>query len=290
MGHVKPDLVQVWMLQMEILGAFAATLRRIPWVFSERACEEAYPPSIKFQVRQWTGARATAVISNSSGGDLYWKQRVASLPRYVIPNALPLEEIAAVPPVSDAEAGLSRADRVVLFAARMTEQKNPETLIRGLVNLKGRPDIVAVMAGEGPLTAAAVEQARQHGLPVRFPGYLPNLWGWMKRAAVFVSPAVFEGHPNTVMEAAACGCPLIVSDIPSHLEFLDEAVALIVPPLDAARLSSALEQVLDCPDATRARAQRAGAMAQGWSTERLAADYERAYFDVLDKVARSKTG
>ena len=288
MGRVKPDLVQVWMLQMEILGAFAAALRGIPWIFSERCCEEAYPPGIKFQLRRWTGARATAVVSNSVGGDQYWKPRVQS--RYIISNALPLEEIAVAPPVSDAEAGLSRADRVVLFAARMADQKSPETLMRALLRLEGRPNIVAVLAGEGPLTGTLVEQAKELGVTVRFPGYLQNLWGWMKRAAVFVSPALFEGHPNTVMEAAACGCPLIVSDIPAHREFLDETSALMVPALDPARLGAALEQVLDDPDATRSRAQRARATAQGWSAERMAAEYERVYFEVLDNVARGRKG
>ena len=76
MGRVKPDLVQVWMLQMEVLGAFAAALRGIPLIFSERCCEDAYPSGIKFQLRQWTGARSTAVISNSCGGDQYWEQRL----------------------------------------------------------------------------------------------------------------------------------------------------------------------------------------------------------------------
>ena len=291
MGRVKPDLVQVWMLQMEIFGAFAAVLRGIPWIFSERCCEEAYPPRIKSQLRQWTGARATAIISNSSGGDQYWQRRAQpSVARYIIPNALPLDEIAAVPPVSDTQAGLSPGDRVVLFAARLADQKNPETLMRALVRLKGRPGIVAVVAGEGPLMRVVVEGGKGQDVTVRFPGYLENLWGWMKRAAVFVSPALFEGHPNTVMEAAACGCPLIVSDIPAHREFLDEASALIVPALDPARIAAAMEHVLDCPDAARSRAQLARAAAKSWSAERIAAGYERVYFEVLANIARRKKG
>jgi glycosyltransferase involved in cell wall biosynthesis len=112
----------------------------------------------------------------------------------------------------------------------------------------------------------------------------------MKRAAVFVSPALFEGHPNSVMEAAACGCPLIVSDIPAHREFLDETSALLVPVLDSARLATAIEQVLDCPDAARSRAQWAATTAQAWSAERIAAEYERVYVEVLGNVTRRNKG
>jgi glycosyltransferase involved in cell wall biosynthesis len=286
-GRVKPDLVQVWMLQMEILGAFAAALRGVPWILSERCCEEAYPPRIKSQLRQWTGARATAIISNSRGGDQYWQRWAPpSVARYVIPNALPLDEIAAAPPVTDTQAGLSPSDRVVLFAARLADQKNPQTLVRALARLKERPDVVAVIAGEGPLMRVVVEQAKQQDVALRCPGYLQNVWGWMKRAAVFVSPALFEGHPNTVMEAAACGCPLIVSDIPAHREFLDESSALLVPALDPARMAAAIAHVLDDPGAAQSRAQRARATANSWSAERIAAEYETVYFEVLDHVGR----
>jgi glycosyltransferase involved in cell wall biosynthesis len=287
--RVEPDLVQVWILQMEILGSLAASLRHVPWIFSERCCEEAYPSSLRFRVREWTGARATAIVSNSPGGDDYWRSRSnPAIPRYVIPNALPLDEIAAAKPIDDASAGLSPSDRVILFAARLAEQKNPETLLRALLRLRDRPNVVSVVAGDGPLAAALVDFAKTQGLPVRFPGYLRDLWPWMKRAAVFVSPAFFEGHPNTVMEAAAAGCPLVVSDIPAHRQFLDDRSARIVPARDDERLAAAIAEVLDCPDAARGRAARARTTAQSWSAQRIAGEYERVYLDVLNGAARKE--
>ncbi len=55
-----------------------------------------------------------------------------------------------------------------------------------------------------------------------------SVWALMKKASVFVSLSAYEGCPNTVMEAMACGCPIIVSDIPEHREILDEQSALFV--------------------------------------------------------------
>ena len=51
----------------------------------------------------------------------------------------------------------------------------------------------------------------------------------MKASDAFVSTSTFEGQPNAVLEAMACGCPLVVSDIPAHREFLDDQTAAIVP-------------------------------------------------------------
>ncbi len=56
---LKPDVVQCWLLQMEVLGGVASALTRTPWVFSERSSQEAYPPSVKARLRVQMGLRAT---------------------------------------------------------------------------------------------------------------------------------------------------------------------------------------------------------------------------------------
>jgi glycosyltransferase involved in cell wall biosynthesis len=291
MARVKPDLAQVWMLQMEILGSLAASLRGIPWIFSERCSEAAYPPTMKYRLRRWAATRASAIVSNSRGGDEYWAPILdASIPRYVIPNALPLEEIGVVSAVNGNEARLTPSERVILFAGRLTEQKNPDGFLRALVQVLERPFTVGVIAGEGPMKERLAGLVKEYGIGdrVRFTGYVSTLWAWMKRASVFVSPALFEGHPNTVMEAAACGCPLVVSDIPAHEEFLDETRAWLVPAGDTARLVGAINDVLDRPEEAGRRAALAAATAAQWSARRIAEQYEHVYLDVLTRTARSK--
>ena len=93
---VRPDVIQCWLLQMEVIGGLAAILTGTPWVFSERSAAEAYPPGAKTWLRVQVGRRANAIVSNSAIGDLYWRTRAGShVKRFVIPNGLPLEEIAA---------------------------------------------------------------------------------------------------------------------------------------------------------------------------------------------------
>jgi glycosyltransferase involved in cell wall biosynthesis len=282
-GRVQPDLIQVWVLQMEVLGAIAATVRRIPWILSERSSAPAYPSSIKHVLRDYVGLTASAVVSNSPGGDQYWKTRVTRVPRYVIPNAVPVEEIERAPAAGETETGIAAADELVLFAGRLTHYKNPHRLLDALFPVITERNAHAIIAGDGPMLASLAAAVRDRGLErrVRMPGFVANLWSWMKRANVFVSPAVFEGHPNSVIEAMACGCPLVVSDIPAHRELLDEASALLVPLDDDARLTEAILEVLKHPEAAAARARRAARHASQWSIPVMGREYARVYGEVL---------
>ena len=49
--RIRPDLVQAWLLQMEVLAGLVATTSRIPWILSERSAAPAYPGSVKSSVR-----------------------------------------------------------------------------------------------------------------------------------------------------------------------------------------------------------------------------------------------
>src|SRR5688572_7478272 len=75
---VQPDVVQCWLLQMEVFGGMAASLNGTPWVFSERAAPEAYPPGFKNWLRVRVASRAAAIVSNSSIGGEYWRTRAAA--------------------------------------------------------------------------------------------------------------------------------------------------------------------------------------------------------------------
>ena len=91
--------------------------------------------------------------------------------------------------------------------------------------------MVGILCGEGPQRSELEVMRHKLGLDadVHFTGHLPaaSVWALMKKASVFVSLSAYEGCPNTVMEAMACGCPLVLSDIPAHREILDESVCAL---------------------------------------------------------------
>ena len=293
MRAVKPDLVQVWLVQMEILGGLAATLLRLPWILSERSSSMAYPPSVKHRLRVLVAGGAAAVVSNSVAGDAYWRSRVKGhVARYVVPNGVPLDEIDAEGPAGPEETGIEAGHRVVLFVGRLSAEKSLDVLLTALPAVLAEPDTVAVLCGEGPLRAAVERRLTEYGIRdrVRLPGYVRNVWRWMKRADVFVAPSLFEGQPNTVLEAMACGCPLVVSDIPGHREFLDQSTAVLVNPHDAAALAKAVLDVLSAPAAATARARNARARVTAFSIPAMARRYSEVYESVLTAQSRRRRG
>ncbi|HKQ52025.1 MAG TPA: glycosyltransferase, partial [Pyrinomonadaceae bacterium] len=234
------------------------------------------------RLRLALGRRADAVVSNSAGGDAYWRAAWAR-ERHVIPNAVPFDEIAGAGPLGRAaEPRLAPGEKMVLFAGRMDKGKNVEGLVAALARIAGEVPFVAVLCGDGPRRPDLERLAGGLGLGRRllFPGYVSNLWHLMKRADAFVSLSRFEGCPNVVLEAAACGSPLIVSDIPAHRELFDGRGALFVDPDDAAGAAEALKATLMCGHTAHERAQVARARVTGMSVEATAQIYERLYLSL----------
>jgi glycosyltransferase involved in cell wall biosynthesis len=293
MRAVRPDLVQVWLVQMEILGGLAATALGVPWIVSERSSSVSYHPSIKHWLRVLVARRAAAVVSNSAAGDAYWRPRVSShVARYIVPNAVPLAEIDAQRPAGPEETGIETGHRLILFAGRLCPEKNLRVLLPALRVVLTRPKTVAVLCGEGPLRAEIERRLTDYGIRdrVRLPGYVTNIWRWMKRADVLVAPSLVEGHPNAVLEAMACRCPLVVSDLPEHREFLDETTASLVNPHDVDALAKALLEALSTPAAATARARNARTRVAALSISSVTRQYAEVYAAVLAAQDRRRRG
>jgi len=108
----------------------------------------------------------------------------------------------------------------------------------------------------------------------------------MKSAEALVFPSEFEGRPNVVLEAMACKCPLVVSDIPAHREFLDETMVFFTDPCDPAKTAAAIRQLLAEPQRTRAKTETAWNAVQHYSLQTMARAYERVYRDILCRKKR----
>jgi glycosyltransferase involved in cell wall biosynthesis len=282
---VKPDVVQCWLLQMEVLGGLAALLTRTRWVFSERASEKAYPRTLKMWLRKKIARWATAIVSNSREGDEYWESRTRQgARRYIIPNAIPLDDIANAPRVDGIEEPAASGP-LLLNAGRFEHQKNFETFVRAIHLVSLERPVRALCCGEGSLRGTVERLVGELGLSaqVRLAGYTPNLWGLMKRADLLVSTSLFEGSPNVVLEAMACGCPLVVSDIPTHREILDEATAVFVDPNSPRHIADTIGAVLNDPDGAARRAELARQQVQRYSVSAVARQYARVYGEISSR-------
>lgn len=260
---LRPDIVQTALTQMDILGGMVALLTRTPWILRESSAAPGYPPGWKSALRRLLGRRADAIVANSREGHDYWGTGD------VIRNGVPCREIDAAPP---AEA----QGPTILFAGRIDEGKNVATLIEAISRIDG---VTAVVCGDGPQRPAMEQLAARLGIAQRvvFAGSVSDLWSRMKAADAVVTLSRFEGCSNVVMEAMACGTPLVVSDIAAHRELLDEQSASFVPCDDAAQAAAAIRSLLLDRDAARARAQTARARVEQWTVEAMVQRYEELY-------------
>jgi glycosyltransferase involved in cell wall biosynthesis len=265
---------------MEVLAGFAARLSGLPWIFTERSSHGAYPDGWRSRLHIQMGRMATAIVANSAEGERFWAERGASgVPRRLIPNALPIAEIASTPPAVGDHLNVAPDRRIVLFVGRFSPEKNLSTLVRALSMVSPHLNIIGVLAGVGPDHEKIAQEAKalNMGEQIRLPGYVNNVWGLMKKADVFVSPAFFEGRPNTVLEAMACGCPLILSDIPAHRELVSGEAALFTKADRPEELAQAISRTLEDPSAATARARVARNIVDRYTVDRMAKDYDSLY-------------
>lgn len=287
---LRPDVVQTILAPMDILGGAAALLTRTPWVLKESSSSLIYTTYRRYWFRFAFGSLSDAVVANSAGGYDYWRPACKRRPLQMIPNGLPLDEIAKTDSGRVSGFAFGRDEKVVLYAGRVDIGKNVEDLIAALARIAGEVPFKAVICGDGSHRRQVEQMARKLGIADRivFKGYVDNLWELMKRADAFVSMSRCEGRPNVVLEAMACGCPLVVSDIPAHREILDERTALFAGPDDTDAIASALKATLLRSDAARVRARAARIKASGWTVETMARLYEEMYLNLLDEEYASK--
>ena len=172
---------------------------------------------------------------------------------------------------------------IILNAGRFEPQKNLETFVRAMRLVGAERSVQALCCGDGSLRNRVERLIADEGLGsvIRLERYVTNLWGVMKRADAVVSTSLFEGSPNVVLEAMACACPLVVSDIPEHRELLDEETAIFVDPHGPRSVAEGILQVLSDRPAAARRAAAAQVRGERYSLASVARQYKDLYRELL---------
>jgi glycosyltransferase involved in cell wall biosynthesis len=143
------------------------------------------------------------------------------------------------------------AEPLVAFVGRVEWYKRLDVLLRALVEVRrGGIDARLVVAGVGEALPRVRALARALGLEasVETPGFVDEdaKVRLLQRAHVVVQPSEKEGWGLTVIEANACGTPVVAADVPGLRDSVrDGETGLLVPPRDARALARALGRVLD---------------------------------------------
>jgi glycosyltransferase involved in cell wall biosynthesis len=157
------------------------------------------------------------------------------------------------------------APPVVLGVGKLKPQKGFDTLVRAFARLRAEREARLVILGRGPERGRLLALARRLSVAddVLLPGFAGDPFSWMRHAAVFALSSAWEGLPSVLIQALACGCPVVSTDCPHGPREILEGGALgpLVPVGDDAALAGALARVLDQPPTADALRRRAEAFA-----------------------------
>lgn len=145
---------------------------------------------------------------------------------------------------------------VVLAIGRMNEAKDFPILIRAFAQLRTQRAVRLVILGEGELRPALQDLLIQLCLDsdvVQMPGFVANPFAWLARCSLFVLSSRREGLPGALIEAMACGAPVVSTDcLSGPAEILENGRwGRLVPVGDADALAQAMAAALDAPAAER---------------------------------------
>jgi len=183
---------------------------------------------------------------------------------------------------------------VIGTVGRLQDVKDQATLIEAFALLcaqrpQGRDGLRLAIVGDGPLRERLAQKARDAGVSelVWFPGARNDIPELMRSFDVFALSSIAEGTPVTLLEAMACGVPVVATNVGGIPEVVQDGVnGALVPASNAQALAEALRRYVDDP----ARVAAHGAAAR----EKIERHYSvaamvGAYTALYDQLCNSKT-
>lgn len=233
--------------------------------FAERQGGEGSPGAAAardLERRVFTGADHVIVTTAAMRDRVRRDYGVADARVTVVPNYVETERFRPEP-------SPQRKPNRLVFIGRLDTQKNPLALVEAVAGL----DVELVMVGAGPLREPIEGMIRERGLPVSLLGNVPNrdLPALLNSAALFVLPSHYEGHPKALLEAMACGLPVVGADAPGIRELIRHGENGYLCRADAAGLRAAITELLGNPALMARLGQQArGFVEEGFSLARVA--------------------
>jgi glycosyltransferase involved in cell wall biosynthesis len=296
---VRPDVVVAFLSYFSVLGATRTARAGARVVFDQQTPLSAFLGDSDYHwSRPWhrrmfaavtrVGFAAADLIVTTSRGvadELVRSFGVSSERVRVVPNPVDLAMIAAAAtePIDPSHAAVWTPP-VIVAAGRLAEAKNYPLLVEAFAILRQRTSAQLFILGEGDQEPALRALIETKGLTdvIHLCGFQRNPWKYIARADVFALTSKYEGFGNVLVEAMACGVPVVATSSPGSREIVDVgAGGLLVEPHEPAAVAAALDQVL-CDSALRGRMSEAARRhAERYGTASIAAAYDRVLTEAL---------
>ena len=278
-----------------LLSTRAYGRHRVAWVLREgnntRAILESDAPGRLGRALRWRATelvyRAPDRVVTISSGVADGLVRDFGVPRdrvRVVHNPV---AVARISQRAQEAGGVCFPSRFIVACGRLHRQKGFDVLLRAVGRLRDA-ELAVVLLGEGPERGALEALARELGLGARLvmPGFVENPWAWIARASAFVLPSRWEGFASVLVEAMACGTPVVAADCdygPREIVH-DGQTGLLARTDDAASLAAGIHRVLVDPALGKELAARGRMRAMDFDAPSIAGRYADLVHEAATRV------
>jgi len=276
----KPNVVISFLHQTNEIVLLATRWLNVPVVVSERndpASETTGKVWVK--LRQWTYPFADRIVVQTKRAGDYFSSKLQKR-ICVIPNPVLL------PPYETELSDKLLGERSLIAMGRLVPQKGFDLLLEALAKLKDRyPEWTLTILGEGELRPQLESLRNELGLDdrVHLLGRVTNPHKFLKQGDIFIMSSRFEGFPNALCEAMACGLPIISTDCPNGpREIIRDGVdGILVPNEDVSALAAAMERLMSDEKERQRLADRAKEVTESFSLEKVMSIWESLINEVI---------
>lgn len=289
----RPDILVSNLGHNNILALWAAALARVPTriVASHHASlAAAYPTNRDWRFRVLPPlyrlflrrAHGNVAVSQGLADEIAAAARLTRDRITVIHNpAIPSDFGQRVMEPTDHPWLADGGPPIILGVGRLAPQKDFKTLMAAFSIVSKTRDVRLLVLGEGPQRAELESLAASLGIAdrVSMPGFRPNAFPFMRKAAALVMSSQYEGFGNVLAEALACGTPVISTNCPhGPAEILEGGrYGRLTPVGDKEIMASSIMLTLDNPPA----AAMLQAHGRRFTAERAAGRYARLFADLI---------
>lgn len=286
----RPDIVHAVMYQAIQLARMAKPLTTVPFKLVSSPRVNYRSRSLwTLLVDRWLKNRDDLLIAECDASRRFLLKQLNYKPAKVITirNGV---DLAGWPPSKidrqkkRMELRLNAGDLLVGAIGRLDRQKGFATLIDAMSRLKNTPLRCAIL-GDGPERGRLEALIRRHHLErsVWLLGEKGEIPSWLSAFDLYCLPSLWEGLPNSLLEAMALGLPVVASGVDGVPEAVTSGKdGFLVPPAKPAALAAALKTLAGDPALRAALGSAAKtAVSARFTLPRMIGEYERAYENVL---------
>jgi len=292
----RPDIVMPFLSYF--ITAIAVAMARVPArvVFNQGTPTTGFLEDADFAWRRpwrrrlfavmtrWFYRRADAVVVTSQGvaDDLVTHYGVPRERMRVLHNPVDLETIAAAS--REPVAGTPPVAPQLVAVGRLASVKGYRLLIDAVARLTTTHDTVSAwILGDGPERDSLERFAAERGVAdrIHFLGFHANPWRFVARADVLVLTSVYEGFGNVLIEAMACGTPVVATRSPGTAEIVVAGANGLLVDHDPQAVADAVAQVLDDRSLRDRLVAQASIDVQQYALPRVAERYEQLFRELV---------